>query len=80
MLLEFAVNDGHNNPASLASAEGVVRRVSATHAGAPPAVALVNWWDHWPGWDDNPAKQRDGAVLRQPGAGVLGLKLRSGRL
>ncbi len=45
MLLEFAVNDGHNNEGSLGSVEGIVRRITAQRGGvaARPAIALVSW-------------------------------------
>ncbi len=63
VLLEFSVNDGHGNPGSLASVEGIVRRISAERGGFParPALALVHWWDRWPGRDDNAEHKRDGA-------------------
>ena len=57
VLLEFAVNDGHGNPGSLASVEGIVRRATTMSSGRA-ALALVSWWDHWPGRDDNPEHTR----------------------
>ncbi len=63
VLLEFSVNDGHNNAGSMSSVEGIVRRISAERGGfaARPAIAFVNWWDHWPGRNDNVERTRDGA-------------------
>jgi hypothetical protein len=45
VLLEFAVNDGHNNEGSLGSVEGIVRRITAQRGGgaARAAIALVSW-------------------------------------
>ena len=56
MLLEFAVNDGHGNKGSLSSVETILRRVTYQRGGysARPAIALVNWWDRWPGREDGP--------------------------
>ena len=54
VLLEFAVNDGHGNQGTVASVETIVRRVTRERGGfgARPAMALVHWYDRWPGREE----------------------------
>ena len=54
VLLEFAVNDGHNNQGTVASVETIVRRVTRERGGfgSRPAIALVHWYDRWPGREE----------------------------
>jgi len=52
--MEFAVNDGHGNKGSVASVETIVRRITRDRGGfeSRPALALVHWWDRWPGREE----------------------------
>ena len=68
MLLEFAVNDGHGNQGTVASVETIVRRVTRERGGfgARPAMALVHWYDRWPGREEGPESRNSSRAAWHP--------------